>query len=128
MLRVRRAGSHAGGGAAAGAACLPRLFVDGVAGSAAGVGESTSASARPFFAADVSVGCVAIKLLGLLLRPLGSGASRGIFIGGLAAVAATAEDGAFGAVDREASAGRAGVGLTAGSDGCSRYFVTCDRG
>ena len=83
------------------------------------MGESTSASARPFFAADVSVGCVAIELLGLLLPPLGGGASRGIFIGGLAAVAPTAEDGAFGTVDREASAG---------SDRCSRYFVTCDRG
>jgi hypothetical protein len=83
------------------------------------MGESTSASARPFFEADVSVGWVAIKLLGLLLPPFGSGASRGIFIGGLAAVAPTAEDGAFGTVDREASAG---------SDRCSRYFVTCDRG
>ncbi len=92
------------------------------------MGESTSASARPLFAADVSVGCVAIELLGLLLPPLGSGASRGIFIGGLAAVAATADDGAFGTVDREASAGRAGVGRAAGGDRCSTYFVTCDRG
>ena len=92
------------------------------------MGESTSASGRPFFAADVSVGCVAIELLGLLLLPLGSGASRGILIGGLVTAAATADDGAFGTEASEASAGRAGVGPTAGNDRCSRYFMTCDRG